>query len=393
MSLLQRSAHQPTPKPIGLLGFDGVAALDLTGPLEALSMARFPEEVGDGRPCYKPVLLGLTNKAFAAESGLVFKADATAVGAPPLDTIFIPGGQGLRQLETMRRAASWLNDRASSTRRIASVSTGVYALALSGLADGQSVTTHWRFSRDLAQRFPKLRVNPTASFLRNDRIYTSAGGSAGVEMTLALIEEDFGSHIARAVARELVMRLRPPGEIDDHFKAVNYQSDPAERVTDLPAWILAHLREKITVDALAERACLCPRHFSRLFKQVFNCTPADFVEELRLTEARQRLLELRTPVGSVAESVGFKSSDAFRRAFERRVRPDPHGLSPTSAGRHREPAPKVAHESFRSRCLTRAVSEVGGRRPSLQRPAHRASHRLGDPAVDQVQSERVNVRR
>ena len=329
MTYLQRSAHETTPKLVGLLGFDGIAALDLTGPLEALSMARLSSQPGDGRPCYKPVILGLTSKLFTAESGLVFKADATVDGAAPLDTIFIPGGKGLRQPETMRRAARWLAERAGSTRRIASVSTGVYALALSGLADGQPVTTHWRFSRDLAQRFPKLRVNHTASFLRNDRIYTSAGGPAGLEMTLALIEEDFGGHVARAVARELVMRLRPAGETDDHFQAVNYQSDPAERVTDLPAWILAHLHEKITVDALAERACLCPRHFSRLFKQVFNCTPADFVEELRLTEARRRLLGVRTPVGSVAESVGFKSSDAFRRAFERRV-----GVTPSAFRRH-----------------------------------------------------------
>lgn len=325
------SPHQTSnqPKPIGFLGFDGIATLDLTGPLEAFSLARLPGEKGDERPCYKPIILGLTSKFFTAESGLVFKADSTIDSAPPLHTILIPGGKGLRQSETMRRAASWLTDRASSTPRIASVSTGVYALALTGLADGQSVTTHWRFSRDLAQRFPKLRVKHTASFLRNDRLYTSAGGSAGVEMTLALIEEDFGGQVARTVARELVMRLRPPGEIDDHFQAVNYQSDPAERVTDLPAWILAHLHEKITVDTLAERACLCPRHFSRLFKQVFNCTPADFVEELRLTEARRRLLGLRTPVGSVAESVGFKSSDAFRRAFERRV-----GVTPSAFRRH-----------------------------------------------------------
>lgn len=325
MTYFSKVSGELAPKAVGLLGFDGVAALDLTGPLEALSMARFPGE----KPCYKPVIIGLTHKLFTAESGLVFKADVTIDSAPALDTIIIPGGKGLRQLEIMGRAASWLTDRASSTRRITTVSTGVYALAQSGLADGQSVTTHWRFSRDVAQRFPKVRVNPAASFLRNDRIYTSAGGSAGVEMTLALIEEDFGGHVARAVARELVMRLRPAGETDDHFQVVNYQSDPAERVTDLPAWILAHLHERITVDALAERACLCPRHFSRLFKQVFNCTPADFVEELRLTEARRRLVGLRNTVETVAESVGFKSSDAFRRAFERRV-----GVTPSAFRRN-----------------------------------------------------------
>src|SRR5882757_5602802 len=104
MNHLERPSCEPAPKPIGLLGFDGIAALDLTGPLEALSSARFPNEPADGRPCYKPIILGLTNKIFTAESGLVFKADVTVDGAPHLDTIIIPGGKGLRQPETMRRA-------------------------------------------------------------------------------------------------------------------------------------------------------------------------------------------------------------------------------------------------------------------------------------------------
>jgi transcriptional regulator GlxA family with amidase domain len=236
-----------------------------------------------------------------------------------LDTVVVPGGRGLRQPETLRLVAAWLAERAGQVRRIASVSTGIYALAQSGLLDSRHVTTHWRFARDLARRFPRLKVNFGSAFLKDGAFFSSGGGSAGVEMTLALIEEDYGSQVARAVARELVMRLRPPGEADDQFELANYQSDPSERIADLPAWILGHLNEKLTVDVLAERACLCPRHFSRVFKQVFNCTPADFVEELRLSEARRRLLGLRTTVESIAESVGFHSSDAFRRAFERRV--------------------------------------------------------------------------
>jgi transcriptional regulator GlxA family with amidase domain len=314
---------------VAILGFHGVAALDLTGPLEALSMARFPGPRRASLPCYRPMILGLGQNSFTSESGLVFKAEACAESADSFDTILIPGGRGLRQPETLRRAADWLAARAESTRRIASISTGLYALAQSGLVDGRPVTTHWRFSRDLAQRFPKLRVNPTALFLKNGRFYTSAGGAAGVEMTIALIEEDHGGQVARAVARELVVRLRPPGESDELFELANFQSDPAERVVDLPGWISAHLHERLTVEALAERVCLCPRHFSRLFKQVFNCTPADFVEELRLSEARRRLLGLRSTVESVAGSVGFKSSDAFRRAFERRV-----GVTPTAFRRH-----------------------------------------------------------
>lgn len=328
MTYFAKLADERTPKVIGLLGYDNVAALDLTGPLEALASARHPGEEG-APPCYKPIIVGLTNKSFTSESGLHFKADVTADSARSFDTIIIPGGKGLRQSETRRRAAEWLAAQGAQTRRIASVSTGIYALAQSGLVDGRHVTTHWRFSRDVAQRFPKLRISRSVAFLKDEAFYSSAGGTAGIEMTLALIQEDYGGEVARGVARELVMRLRPPGVGGDDFEPTVYQADPTERVAELPSWILGHLHERMTIDMLAERTCLCPRHFSRLFKQVFECTPADFVEELRLSEARRRLLGLRTTVESVAESVGFKSSDAFRRAFERRV-----GVTPTAFRRH-----------------------------------------------------------
>lgn len=324
MTYFEMHPRELTPKVVGIVGFDGVAALDLTGPLEAFASAGAANGSNERSTCYRPILLGVTGKTFVSESGLPFKAEATLASAGPLDTIIVPGGKGLRQSDTVALVAAWLAERAGQTRRIASVSTGIYALARTGLLDGRHVTTHWRFASDVARRFPKLRVNYAAAFLRDGAFYTSGGGNSGVEMTLALIEEDFGNQVAREVAREFVIRLRPMGEADDHFEFANYQCDPAERVTELPAWIVAHLRENLTVDALAVRACLCPRHFSRVFKHVFNCTPADFVEELRLAEARRRLLRLRSSVEDIAESVGFHSADAFRRAFERRV-----GMTPT----------------------------------------------------------------
>ena len=342
-----RQANIPLSFPrrqVAILGFDGVAALDLTGPLEALSVARLRGANGNTFPCYRPIVVALTKKDFTSESGLVFKAQAGIELTSAFDTILVPGGSGLRQPGTLRLAAEWLAAQAKSTRRIASVSTGIYALAESGLVDHRAVTTHWRFARDVSQRFPKVRVTHTASFLKNDQFYTSAGGTAGVEMTLAMIEEDCGGEVARNVARELVMRLRPPAETGAAVEEINYESDPMERMAELPAWILTHLQEKLTVEELAARACLCPRHFSRVFKQVYDCTPADFVEELRLTEARRRLLGVRTAVGRIAECVGFKSADAFRRAFERRV-----GVTPTAfrQGAAKPAFPNVVSEHYR----------------------------------------------
>ncbi len=137
-------------------------------------------------------------------------------------------------------------------------------------------------------------------------------------MTLSLIDEDYGKAVALGVARELVVDLRPPGESQDDIKQYNYELDPTERLADLSAWIVAHLQANLSIESLAKRTSLCPRHFSRLFKQLYDTTPAVYVEQMRLNEARRRLLSSRNSVTTVAASVGFKSADAFRRAFERR---------------------------------------------------------------------------
>lgn len=311
-----------SPRSVGLLGFDGVSSLDLTGPLEALRMARRTGE--EGNPlCYKTAVVGLTNKSFTCESGLVCKADATIEAALSFDTIIVPGGPGLRQSETRRRAAAWLSAQAESARRLASVSSGIYALAQSQLVEGRCVTTHWRFVRDVAHRFPKLRVDPTAAFRQDGRFYSSAGGVAGIEMAIHFIKEDYGTEAALVVARELVVDLRPPGDAEPLAELQDYAPGPADRVAALPVWIANHLRQDLAVEVLAERSALCRRHFTRLFQRIFNHSPADFVEQMRLSEARRRLLMPHHSIESVARDVGYKSADAFRRAFERRF-----GLTP-----------------------------------------------------------------
>lgn len=310
---------------VGILAFDGVSALDLTGPLETLSAARLPRQDKAQTRCYKLMVVGLTSRDFVTESGLHLKANVTIDSVGPLDTIIIPGGQALRNSDTRFRAGKWLASRSSQTRRMASVATGIYALAQSGLLDGRRVTTHWRFASHVAQSFPKIEMSQDALFVRDERFYSSGGGTAGIEMTLALIKEDYGAVIAQKVAQELVMRVRPPGEKSESLAHASYQSDPSERIADLPGWIQANLHETLTVENLAERAGMSLRHFRRVFGEVFKCAPSDFVEELRLSEARRRLLSMKATVESVAESVGFKSPDVFRRAFERRV-----GLTPTA---------------------------------------------------------------
>ncbi len=321
----QQSADGPEPKLVGFLGFDGVSSFDLLGSFEAFATARTTDPRTAGQPCYETLIIGVESKTFVSDAGATIKAHHTMENAPPLDTIIIPGGSRVRVPEVSRQIAAWLRERATLTRRMAAISAGIYPLARTGLLDGRLVTTHWRLAQDVARAFPALSVSNAVSFMKTGTFYTCCGGIAGMEMSLSLIKEDFGPRTAFAVARELSIDLRPPG--DEQATALpQYQPGPADRIAELPAWISSRLHRDLTVTVLAERACLSPRQFYRLFKATFKCTPAAFVEQLRIDEARRRLAAQRENVESVAASVGFKSPGVFRRAFGRQRGTTPGSL-------------------------------------------------------------------
>ena len=323
MTYFSRHSAETDPKLVGFIGFNGTSSFDLLASVEAFAAARSSDPQAEGRRCYEPLLIGLDGKTFVSSSGAVIKAHHTAESAPLLDTIVIPGGTGLRNSQTGREIAAWLSER-QTTRRMAAISEGIYPLARTGLLNGRSATTHWRLVNDAARSFPAVLMRNGVSFIKAGSYYTCGGGIAGMEMSLALIEEDYGPKTAVAVARELTIDLRPPGG-EQQAAAPQYQAGPADRLAELPAWITTRLHRELTVDVLAERACLSPRHFYRLFKETFNATPAAFVERLRIDEAQRRLMAQRESVESVAASVGFKSPEVFRRAFGRH-----RGVPPSS---------------------------------------------------------------
>jgi transcriptional regulator GlxA family with amidase domain len=312
------------PKRIGFFVFDDVVALDFVGPIEAFSTAAIIDDDGNGRRGYEVITIGVTGKTVVSGSGLRFQPDKSISNAPILDTLVVPGGAGLRRSDVQRAFVPWLKGRLNNTRRIASVCTGIYGLASAGLLDGRQATTHWHFAKDLVRRFPKIRLNDNAIFIKDGRFYTSAGVTAGIDLSLALIEEDFGPKIALAVARELVVYLKRAGGQEQYSEPLRFQIQSTDRFSEMAAWVAGHLDEDLSVDALAERASCSRRHFSRRFKEVFGSTPAHFIEELRLTEARHHLSLPRNSLKTVAALVGFKSVDSFSRAFERRfgVRPN-----------------------------------------------------------------------
>ncbi|HEU4887363.1 MAG TPA: GlxA family transcriptional regulator [Thermoanaerobaculia bacterium] len=305
---------------IGVLGYEDVTALDIVGPSEAFASATV-----DDQRAYEVVILGLTKKTFTAESGVVFKPHRSLDGKVDLDTLIIPGGCGLRNPRMNAKVVSWVRASAPHIRRVASVCTGIYGLAATGLLDGRRATTHWRFARDVAEKFPNVTLEPNALFLKDGPFYTAAGVTAGIDLALALIEEDLGAPAALAVARELVVYLKRPGGQEQFSEPLQFQIESTDKLAELASWMRSHLRNDLSVEALAERACLCPRQFTRRFTRVFQRTPAAFVEDLRLAEAQKRLATRSITIDGVAASVGFRSADAFRRAFERRF-----GISPTS---------------------------------------------------------------
>ena len=316
-------AEMVKPLRVGIIGFDGLDALDLVGPAEAFATARAEEANGSSTNAYQVMVIGLSSRPFVAESGVVFHPHTTLQSAPKLDTIIIPGGRGLRRPEVNRAVAMWLKTRARQTRRIVSVCTGIYGLAASGLLDGRRVTTHWRFAVDAARRFPQLRVEPNAIFLKDGKFYTSAGVTAGIDLALALIEEDLGSAVALTVARELVVYLKRPGGQEQYSEPLQFQTEATDRLTELASWITNNPNRDLSVRELARRACLSPRHFARRFKSAFGQPPGLFVQDHRLNEARRRLVAANLSIDAVAASVGFKSADAFRRAFQHRFRVTP----------------------------------------------------------------------
>lgn len=306
------------PKAVGLVGFDQATASHLTGPADALGAATLEDGFGGVIPCYRIWMIGLTNKPFTCEAGMVFQPEATLTTAPSLDTIIVAGGSGLRRPRIYHQLVEWILGRSHETRRIASICTGIRVLAPTGLLDGREVTTHWRLARELRERHPGLRIDHKRRLVKDGPFYTSAGLTAGIDLALALIEEDYGRQLALSVGRNLMMYLAPTAWPDEEMRPRDWASRPIDRFGELIGWIMRNLNQNLTVEVLARQACMCPSHFTRAFKSVFGSTPGEFVENLRLNEARRRLSSRDKTLDSVATSVGFANATTFRRAFARR---------------------------------------------------------------------------
>ena len=297
---------------IAFLAASPFELLDLTGPAAVFAYPTLKD-----KPYYSFRILSTASGDTVKSMGGLSIGDTCRFSeyAGPIDTLIVVGGLasiGYQSPELLE----WLRKRASRIRRIASVCTGAFILAASGLLDGRRVATHWRYCDLFVSRFRHLKVERDPIFIKDGKFYTTAGVSAGIDLALALVEEDLGHSVASTVARELVLFLRRPGSQAQYSALLAQQEEVDDkRMRDLPAWARSSLTRKLDVSTLAKVVAMSPRTFARQFQSQFGTTPAKWVQSLRVEAARQHLEGDHMPLKRIAHLTGFRDEQALRRAF------------------------------------------------------------------------------
>lgn len=310
------------PVRIVLLAYDGMNLLDLAGPLQALTTAN--RGAGAGDPVrYETIVASGGGGAIVTSSGLpVVTASVSELADLPIDTLIAPGGCWGEEYEVETALRDFIVARAGSVRRLCSVCTGAFLLAAAGQLDGRKVATHWAWLDKLKARHPALEVDADSIFVRDGALWTSAGVSSGIDLTLALIEEDYGPRVAIDAARQMVVFMkRAGGQSQFSIPLAAQTRDPG--FVELHAWMAANLGSDLSVSRLAERACMAPRTFARAYAAKVGCTPAKTVERMRLEVACRVLEETNLPLKSVAVQSGYGDEQKLRRAFQRQLGSNP----------------------------------------------------------------------
>jgi transcriptional regulator GlxA family with amidase domain len=289
--------------------------LDVVGPAEVFSIAT---RLGHAK--YDVTLLARDDRPVAASSGLSLVPHARFGGVRgAIDTLVVPGGLGTREAMRDERLIRWIDRAAGRAERVASVCTGAFLLAEAGLLDGRRATTHWNSCAALRRRYPSVTVEEDRIFVRDGHVWTSAGVTAGMDLALALVEEDAGREAALEVARQLVLFVSRPGGQAQFSAQLSAELAEREPLRDLQTWIADHPDADLSVEALAQRAHMSPRNFARAFKKEVGMTPAAYVERARVERAQQMLQTASAPVALVARRCGFGTAGTMRRAFQRRT--------------------------------------------------------------------------
>ena len=307
---------------VAVTAHDQMNLLDLSGPLQVLATANRLVESGQR---YEVHVVSVNGGAVTTGCGLQVHTESfESLRGLRIDTLIVPGGCAGTRFETPSALARWVGETASSVRRVASVCTGAFILAEAGLLTGRRAATHWHWVEQLADRFPAVQVDADRIFVKDGSIWTSAGVSAGIDLTLALVEEDHGHRITIETARELVVFVKRAGGQSQFSMPLKAQGSRDARFADLHAWMAANLRGDLRVEALAEHAGMSPRTFARTYASKVGPTPARTVDAMRLEAASRTLEETTLPLKAVAAMAGYADEQALRRAFQRQL-----GIAPS----------------------------------------------------------------
>lgn len=305
------------PRAIGFLVYPGFQLLDATGPIAAFEIAgRFSPGA------YSLHFLSLRGEPTPSSSGVTIHTTALA-DAPRLDTLLISGGDGVKVPATCPETLAFVRAAARDCRRVASVCSGTYVLAAAGLLEGKRATTHWSRTKDFQRRYPDVKLEPDRIWIQDGAVWSSAGITAGIDLSLALIGADEGEAIARRTAQQLVVYHHRPGGQSQFSALIDLRPG---RFDALLSWARQNLAQSLSVEQLADRAAMSPRNFARLFAQETGVTPAKAVERLRVEAARALLDSQPLQVEDVALETGFGDSERMRRAFIRAFGQPPQAL-------------------------------------------------------------------
>jgi transcriptional regulator GlxA family with amidase domain len=300
-----------------MLGYPDAQILDITGPLEVFGRSsRLLWDRGISRtPAYSVELVGLKAGAFATSSGVRLVAERSYRDVVSADTLLIAGGFGCFKVMQDENVLRWIRRLAPKVARLGSVCSGSVILAKTGLLDNRSATTHWDDTEHLIRVSPSIKVQRDAIYVRDGNLYTSAGVTAGIDMALAMVEEDWSQPIALAVAQLLVMFLKRPGGQSQFSAQLAAQFSEDDKLRELQLWMLEHLQQDLSVPKLAARVAMSERNFARRFTESVGMTPAAYVSKVRLEAARRKLEENDLQISQVARRCGFGTQETMRRSF------------------------------------------------------------------------------
>ena len=337
-----RTTHDP--RQIAILAYPGVQSLDVTGPLEVFTGAAnlLAAEEGSTERGYVIHVLSKDGAPLTTSSGLTITPYASIHNAPAdIDTLIVAGGAGQSVASADGELLDWIVAASRHARRTASVCTGAFLLAAAGLLDGRRATTHWASAEKLQRRYPAVQVDPEPIFIRDGSTWTSAGVTAGMDLALALVEEDLDRDTALTIARHLVLFLRRPGNQSQFSATLVSQQPEREPLREIQRAVIEDAAGDHSVEAMATRAHMSPRHFARAFRAETGITPARYVERVRLEAARRRLEDTAEPISTVAAACGFGTAETMRRAFLRSLDVGP------AEYRRRFHAPSIAADQQR----------------------------------------------